>query len=79
MCLSKHICILKHFYIISLCDAIYYNTFKFNYYTIPDISSVSSVGDDHAAATAPSLAMNSFGIPLTGSMPAGITLGFMKG
>jgi hypothetical protein len=27
----------------------------------------------------PSLAMNSFGIPLTGSMPAGITLGFMKG
>ena len=46
---------------------------------IPDISSDSSVGDDHAAATAPSLAMNSFGIPLTGSMPAGITLGFIKG
>ena len=45
---------------------------------IPDISSDSSVGDDHVAATAPSLAMNSFGIPLTGSMPAGITLGFMK-
>jgi hypothetical protein len=47
---------------------------------IPDISSGNSVGDDdHAAATAPSLAMNSFGIPLTGSMPAWITLGFMKG
>jgi len=46
---------------------------------IPDISSDSSVGNDHAAATAPSLAMNSFGIPLIGSMPAGFTLGFMKG
>ena len=46
---------------------------------IPDISSDSSVGDDHAAATAPSLAMYSFGIPLTGSMSAGFTIGFMKG
>ena len=46
---------------------------------IPDISSDSSVGDDHAAATASSLAMTSFGIPLTGSISAGFTLGFMKG
>jgi uncharacterized membrane protein (Fun14 family) len=36
-------------------------------------------GDSHAVATASSLAMTSFGIPLTGSMPAGFTLGFMKG
>jgi uncharacterized membrane protein (Fun14 family) len=43
---------------------------------IPDISS----GDSHAtAATASSLAMTSFGIPLTGSMSAGFTIGFMKG
>jgi uncharacterized membrane protein (Fun14 family) len=45
---------------------------------IPYISS-SSNGDVHAAATAPSLAMTSFGIPLTGSMSAGFTIGFMKG
>jgi uncharacterized membrane protein (Fun14 family) len=30
-------------------------------------------------ATASSLAMTSFGIPLTGSMSAGFTIGFMKG
>ena len=36
-------------------------------------------GDGHAAATASSLAMTSFGIPLTGSMSAGFTIGFMKG
>jgi uncharacterized membrane protein (Fun14 family) len=41
---------------------------------IPGISS----GDVHAA-TASSLAMTSFGIPLTGSMSAGFTIGFMKG
>jgi uncharacterized membrane protein (Fun14 family) len=42
---------------------------------IPDIS-----GDGHVvAATASSLALTSFGIPLTGSMSAGFTLGFMKG
>jgi uncharacterized membrane protein (Fun14 family) len=40
---------------------------------IPDIS------DGHAAATASSLAMTSFGIPLTGSISAGFTIGFMKG
>ncbi len=44
---------------------------------IQGISSVS--GDGHAAATASSLAMTSFGIPLTGSMSAGFTIGFMKG
>jgi uncharacterized membrane protein (Fun14 family) len=33
----------------------------------------------HAAATASSLAMTSFGIPLTGSMSAGFTIGFLKG
>ena len=32
--------------------------------------------DGHAAA---SLAMTSFGIPLTGSMSVGFTIGFMKG
>jgi uncharacterized membrane protein (Fun14 family) len=36
-------------------------------------------GDSHAAATTSSLAMTSFGIPLTGSMSAGFTLGFIKG
>jgi|ERR671911_2144275 uncharacterized membrane protein (Fun14 family) len=41
---------------------------------IPGIS-----GDGHDAATASSLAMTSFGIPLTGSMSAGFTIGFMKG
>jgi uncharacterized membrane protein (Fun14 family) len=44
---------------------------------IPGIS-VNSSEDGHAAATA-SLAMTSFGIPFTGSMSAGFTLGFMKG
>jgi hypothetical protein len=42
---------------------------------IPGISGDSS----HVAATASSLAMTSFGIPLTGSMSAGFTIGFMKG
>jgi uncharacterized membrane protein (Fun14 family) len=45
---------------------------------ITQISEIS--GDGHvAAATASSLAMTSFGIPLTGSMSAGFTIGFMKG
>jgi uncharacterized membrane protein (Fun14 family) len=43
---------------------------------IPGVSSGSG-GDVHAAATA-SLAMTSFGIPLTGSISAGVTVGFMK-
>ena len=38
-----------------------------------------SVGDGHAAATGSSLIMTGFGIPLTGSMSAGFTIGFMKG
>jgi uncharacterized membrane protein (Fun14 family) len=42
---------------------------------IPGISGDSS----HAAATASSLAMTSFGIPFTGSMSAGFTIGFIKG
>jgi uncharacterized membrane protein (Fun14 family) len=42
---------------------------------IPGISG----GDGHAAATASSLAITNFGIPLTGSMSAGFTIGFMKG
>jgi uncharacterized membrane protein (Fun14 family) len=45
---------------------------------IPIISS-GTVSDNHAAATASPLAMTSFGIPLTGSMSAGFTIGFMKG
>jgi uncharacterized membrane protein (Fun14 family) len=44
---------------------------------IMQISGIS--GDGHAATTASSLAMTSFGIPLTGSMSAGFTLGFLKG
>jgi uncharacterized membrane protein (Fun14 family) len=49
--------------------------------TITHISGISSssIGDGHAAATASSLAMTSFGIPLTGSMSAGFTIGFIKG
>src|ERR671915_1241474 len=38
-----------------------------------------SGGDGHAAATTSSLAMTSFGIPLTGSISAGFTLGFLTG
>jgi uncharacterized membrane protein (Fun14 family) len=45
---------------------------------ITQITSITG-GDGHAAATASSLAMTSFGIPLTGSMSAGFTLGFIKG
>jgi hypothetical protein len=45
---------------------------------IPGISSGTS--DIHAAATASSsLTMANFGIPFTGSMSAGFTIGFMKG
>ena len=44
---------------------------------IPGISAGTSI-DGHAA-TASSLALTSFGIPLTGSMSAGFTIGFMKG
>jgi uncharacterized membrane protein (Fun14 family) len=44
---------------------------------IPGVSSAGNA-DGHAAATASSLAMTSFGISLTGSMSAGFTIGFMK-
>ena len=44
---------------------------------IPGISGDGSSVDGHAATA--TLAMTSFGIPLTGSMSAGFTLGFMKG
>jgi uncharacterized membrane protein (Fun14 family) len=44
---------------------------------IPHISGTSI--DSSSAATAPSLAMTGFGIPLTSSMSAGFTLGFIKG
>jgi uncharacterized membrane protein (Fun14 family) len=44
------------------------------------IIQIQSSGDGHAAvATAYSLAMTSFGIPLTGSISAGFTIGFMRG
>jgi uncharacterized membrane protein (Fun14 family) len=44
------------------------------------IIQIQSSGDgSHAAATASPLAMTSFGIPLTGSMSARFTIGFIKG
>ena len=43
------------------------------------IPGISGTADSHAAATVSSLAMTSFGIPLTGSMSVGFTIGFMKG
>ena len=39
---------------------------------------IPAFGDGHATVTS-SLATTSFGIPLTGSMSAGFTIGFMKG
>jgi uncharacterized membrane protein (Fun14 family) len=46
---------------------------------ITQIPGISGGDSSHATATASSLAMTSFGIPLTGSMSAGFTIGFMKG
>jgi uncharacterized membrane protein (Fun14 family) len=46
---------------------------------IIQIPGISSVDGHAAAATASSLAMTSFGIPLTGSISAGFTIGFIKG
>ena|SRR5215208_448478 len=44
------------------------------------IMQIPGFGDSsHTAATASSFAMTSFGIPLTGSMSAGFTVGFIKG
>jgi uncharacterized membrane protein (Fun14 family) len=45
---------------------------------IPGVSSAGNA-DGHAAATASSLALSSFGIPFAGSMSAGFTIGFIKG
>src|ERR671933_2211834 len=42
------------------------------------ITQIPGISVDSHAATA-SLALSSFGIPLTGSMSAGFTIGFMKG
>jgi hypothetical protein len=44
---------------------------------IPGISNGSS-SDGHVEAAASLLATTSIGIPLTGSMSAGFTIGFMK-
>ncbi|HZA62133.1 MAG TPA: FUN14 domain-containing protein [Nitrososphaeraceae archaeon] len=46
---------------------------------IVQIPGISGDNSSHAAVTASSLAMTSFGIPLTGSMSAGFTIGFIKG
>ena len=45
------------------------------------IQGISSRDSSHAAAAtaSSSLAISSFGIPLTGSMSAGLTIGFLKG
>jgi hypothetical protein len=44
------------------------------------IPGINSSSDVHAAATSSSLlSMTSVGIPLTGSMSAGFTIGFIKG
>ena len=45
---------------------------------IPSISDGSNI-DGHAAAATASLTMTNFGIPLTGSISAGFTIGFVKG
>jgi uncharacterized membrane protein (Fun14 family) len=46
---------------------------------IIQIPGISGGDTGHVAATVSSLAMTSFGIPLTGSMSAGFTIGFIKG
>ena len=46
---------------------------------VTQILAINSNADGHAAAAASSLAMINFGIPLTGSMSAGFTIGFIKG
>ena len=43
------------------------------------IIQIQSNGDLHTTATSSSLVMTSFGIPLTGSISAGFTIGFIKG
>src|SRR5919107_1214409 len=46
---------------------------------ITQISGISNSVDSSHTATTASLAMTNIGIPLTGSMSAGFTLGFIKG
>jgi uncharacterized membrane protein (Fun14 family) len=46
---------------------------------ITQISGISGDGHAVAATSTSSLAMTSFGIPFTGSISAGFTIGFMKG
>jgi uncharacterized membrane protein (Fun14 family) len=47
---------------------------------VTQIPGISSSTDSHITATASSLvSMTSVGIPLTGSISAGFTIGFMKG
>jgi uncharacterized membrane protein (Fun14 family) len=46
---------------------------------LTQITGVNGDSSDVHAAAASSLAMTSFGIPLTGSMSAGFTIGFIKG
>jgi uncharacterized membrane protein (Fun14 family) len=46
---------------------------------ITQIPGISTSDGDSSYAAASSLAMTSFGIPFTGSMSAGFTLGFIKG
>jgi|GEM_PF-3208071 ribonuclease PH len=57
------------------------NNYKTKFANITRQTSVIIIcsSDAHATATASSLAMTSFGIPLTGSMSAGFTIGFMEG
>jgi len=56
------------------------NNYKTKFANTTTQTSVIIISSDaHAAATASSLAMTSFGIPLTGSMSAGFTIGFIKG
>ena len=43
------------------------------------ITQITGISGDSYAAAGSSLAMTSFGIPLTGSMSAGFTIGFIKG
>jgi uncharacterized membrane protein (Fun14 family) len=46
---------------------------------ILQIPGISNTSDDHAVGIPSLLSMTNFGIPLTGSMSAGFTIGFMKG
>ena len=47
--------------------------------TLSNITMQITSSSDSSHAAASSLTMTSFGIPLTGSMSAGFTIGFMKG